>query len=412
MQADNLAHEIRLALRNVTRQRRRAALALVTISGGVICMLLAGGFIEWIFQDMRESTIRSQLGHIQIVRPGFFDKGIADPYAYLLPGQSDALKRVSTATDVQVVAPRLIFSGLLSHGDDTISFAGEGVDPQKETTLSAALNVVDGEPLSAAEPGGILLGEGLAANLGVKVGDNVVILVTTAQGSLNAVEARVRGIFATITKAYDDSAIRAPLALAQRLVKVDGATSWVVLLTRTEATQNTVDALRGGALPEREYEVIAWTALADFYNKTVALFSRQVGVVKLLIGLIIVLSITNTLSMAVIERTDEIGTAMALGIRQSAILRMFMLEGLVLGVFGGIVGLALGWLLAQAISAFGIPMPPPPGMARGYIGQILVTPGLAAEAFSIAVSTTFLASILPARKASRMVIVDALRHQR
>lgn len=411
MKADTLVRETRLALRNVTRQRRRALLAVVTIAGGVICMLLAGGFIQWIFQDMRESTIRSQLGHIQIVRPGFYEKGIANPYAYLLPAEGEEWGLVEATSEIKTVTPRLVFSGLISHGEDTISFAGEGVVPEKEAELSRALTIVDGKSLSSEEPSGILLGEGLAANLGVKVGDSVVLLGTTAQGTMNGVDARVRGIFATITKAYDDSALRAPLPLAQQLVRVAGATNWVILLNHTEDTDAAVESLQR-RLPTGKFELVSWQTLADFYNKTVTLFSRQVGVVQVLIGLIIILSISNTLSMAVIERTGEIGTSMAIGVRRAAILRQFVLEGLVLGAIGGLIGLTLGWLLAQVISAIGIPMPPPPGMARGYIGQILITPQLATQALVLAVVTTFLASLFPARKASRMIIVDALRHQR
>lgn len=116
MRPDTLAREISLALRNVTRQRRRALLALVTIVGGVVCLLLAGGFIQWIFQDMRESTIHSQLGHLQIVRPGFFEKGIADPYAYLLPKAESQLAAVAATEGVRTVTPRLVFSGLVSRG--------------------------------------------------------------------------------------------------------------------------------------------------------------------------------------------------------------------------------------------------------------------------------------------------------
>lgn len=90
----------------------------------------------------------------------------------------------------------------------------------------------------------MLLGEGLAANLGVKVGDTIVLVVTTAQGSINGVDARVRGIFATITKAYDDNALRVPLPMAQQLVRVAGATSWVVLLDETGRTDEIAKTLQ------------------------------------------------------------------------------------------------------------------------------------------------------------------------
>jgi len=82
-----------LAGRNLRRNSQRTLVAVLTVASGIIAFFLAGGFIAWIFQDMREATIRSQLGHIQIVRPGYFEKGIADPYAFLLPADSAEQKR-------------------------------------------------------------------------------------------------------------------------------------------------------------------------------------------------------------------------------------------------------------------------------------------------------------------------------
>ena len=153
-----------------------------------------------------------------------------------------------------------------------------------------------------------------------------------------------------------------------------------------------------------------WYSLADFYNKTVTLFNKQMAVMWVIVAAIIVLSITNTMTMSVIERTWEIGTAMALGDTRATVLIRFLLEGAVVGLVGGVIGLALGYLLAQWISSIGVPMPAPPGMAHGYIGRILITPRLAAESFALAIFTTVIASLYPAWKASRLEIVDALRH--
>lgn len=379
------------------------------ISGGVTSLLLASGFINWIYQDMRESTIHSQLGHVQITRPGFLREGIADPYSFLLPEQPP--EDLASLAQLRVLTPRLAFSGLASLGDETISFVGEGIDPQREAPITRAIKIVSGRDLSAVDAAETLLGEGLAANLGAKAGDTLVLLVTTAAGGINAVEVQVAGTFATITKAYDDSVLRLPIGVARVLMQVDGATTWVALLERTDATASAVAGLRA-RLDPAAFEVIPWSDLADFYNKTVELFSKQVGVVRLLIALIVILSISNTLSMSVIERTSEIGTMMALGIRRSGIMQLFVLEGALLGVAGGLIGILVGWLLAQGISAIGIPMPPPPGMARGYIGQIAISPGLIVDGLLLAFLTTLAASIAPAWKASRLVIVDALRQAR
>ena len=106
--------DLLLAFRNVIRQKRRAGFALAIIGGGVIAMLLAGGFIQWVLDTMRESTIYSQLGHIQVVRPDYYQKGIADPYRYLLPQGSEAEAQIRKTPSVVTVTPRLSFVGLIS----------------------------------------------------------------------------------------------------------------------------------------------------------------------------------------------------------------------------------------------------------------------------------------------------------
>lgn len=397
-----------IATRNLMRNTNRTVVAVLTVAGGVVAFLLAGGFIAWIFQDMREATIHSQLGHIQIVRPQYFERGIADPYAFLLPADSAEEKAISGTAGVVSLTPRLALSGLISHGEATVAFIGEGIDPVREKPISSRITIISGRDLASTSESAVILGEGLAKSVGVKPGDTIVLLATASNGSTNAVELTVAGTFATITKEYDDNALRLPIAVARKLMRVAGATSWVVLLDKTERTSATVSAL-GAMLPAKDFELVPWTALADFYNKTVVLFSKQVSVMKVIIGLIIVLTISNTQTMSVLERTTEIGTSLAIGLRRTVILRMFVIEGVMIGVLGGIIGVVLGYLLAAAISAVGIPMPPPPGMARGYIGAILISRTLAADALVLALVTTLLASLMPAWKASRMNIVDALR---
>ena len=404
-----LVSDIRLAVRNILRNRQRSVVAVSTVALGIVAFLLAGGFIEFIFQDLRETTIHSQLGHLQITRPGYFERGIADPYSFLLPGGSPDQDRVQRTPGFASLAPRLAFSGLISYREATMAFIGEGIDPEREKRLSSSVNIVSGRNLQSASETAALLGEGLARNVGLQPGDVVVILATAANGSPSAVEVTVVGTFATTSKQYDDRALRLPLSVARKLMKVQGATSWVVLLEQTEKTAAAVLDLRA-ALDDQRFEVVPWNDLADFYNKTVVLFSKQVGVVKFIIGLLIVLTISNTQTMCVLERTTEIGTSLALGQRSRQVMRMFITEGALLGVLGGILGIVVGYLLAVVISAIGVPMPPPPGMAHGYIGQIVVTTALVGEGLVLALITTLLASVMPAWKASRMNIVDALRH--
>jgi len=405
-----LAVDFRLALRNILRQRRRSAIALAAIGFGVVAMMLAAGYIEWIFWANREKSTVNQIGHIQVSRPGYHEEGRADPLAYLLPSESPAMTVLRGTPGVQSVAPRLSFTGLASHGESTLSFVGEGVDPARDPS-ARDLFIVEGKQLAAEDPKGILLGAGLAANLGVKAGDTLVLLSNTPSGGINAVEGTVRGLASTSMKAFDDTMLRVTIGLAHELLRVSGAHIWVTTLQQTEMTDRVLAQLKIDKSLEG-FEIVPWTHLADFYNKTVELFSRQMAVVKSIIALIIVLSISNTMTMSVMERTVEIGTAMALGIRQRRILGLFLLEGGLLGALGGIVGVAAGYLLATLISAVGIPMPPAPGMSRGFIAAIMITPGIVGEALLLALSTTLVASIYPAWRASRLVIVEALRHNR
>ena len=105
------------------------------LSGGVVAFLLASGFMHWAFQDMRESTIHSQLGHAQVVRPGYFQQGLANPYDYLLPADTTRVPDIA-GVKILTVAPRLSFNGLFSRGEDTVSFVGEGIDPARYAALA------------------------------------------------------------------------------------------------------------------------------------------------------------------------------------------------------------------------------------------------------------------------------------
>ena len=400
-----------LAFRNITRQKRRSGIAVGAVTFGIAALILANGFIEWIFLDFREATIKSHLGHLQIVRPGYHEAGKADPFAFLLPDTMPELETLTESQRIKTVAPRISFSGLISHGESTLSFIGDGVSAQEQEAFGDALQISAGRNLSADDPLDIIVGEGLARNLGINVGDKVVLLATTASRGTNAVEVNIRGLFSTVTKSYDDAALRMPIETARQLLRTKGSHVWVVLLNETAQTDTMLAELRT-RLKKDDLEIVPWYALADFYNKTVTLFTKQIHGIRMIIALIILLSITNTMTMSVMERIGEIGTSMALGVTRVGIMRLFLSEGALIGCLGGMLGLLLGLLFAHIISGIGIPMPPPPGMARGYTGEILVTPDIALESLALAVGTTLAASIYPAWRASRMQIVEALRHNK
>jgi putative ABC transport system permease protein len=400
-----------LAFRNSVRHARRTAIAVGAVAFGVAALIVASGFVEWMLLTFREEAIQSRLGHLQVVRPGYHNGGSADPYSFLLPDLLPESTGLLDSRSVRVIAPRLSFNGLISHEDATLSFIGEGVSPSHEAAFEHGVQILQGRDLSSDEARDVIVGVGLARNLGLSIGHRVVLLATPVTGGTNAVELSVRGIFSTISKAYDDVALRVPIQTAQELLRTTGAHAWVVLLQETRDTEAVLARLRE-KLAQQQFEVVPWYELADLYNKTVRLFSAQVNVIRLILAVIILLGILNTTTMSIMERTGEIGTCMALGVRRRGILRLFIAEGLVIGCMGGILGICLGLALAVAISAAGIPMPPPPGVSHGYTTQVVVTLRIVVEALVLAMLSALLGSIYPAWSASRKKVVDALRHNR
>lgn len=387
------------------REPRRWLMAGLAVAFGTIGVILADGFIERIFIDFREEVVRAHFGHLQIVP---VDDASTGAGGALVVAQEPARAALDRAFPGAVLAARMSLVGLASVGERTVSFIAEGVEPDRERTLSSSLVVDRGRMFDRDDAREALVGEGLARNLGVAPGDTLTLLVNTRGGGVNAVDVQVSGIFYTATKAYDDRALRLPLRTAQQLVRSDELAKLVAVLPDSDDARRAVQLLEA-ELAGQAVRVRHWSELAEFYNKTVELFSRQLDVVRGVIIAIVLLSVANTMARNVMERTAEIGTMMALGRRRVAVARVFLAEGLAIGVVGGLAGLVAGWGLAIAISAIGIPMPAPPGMARGFIGGVAFTADIALIAFAVAVFTSVAASVLPAIRAARLDVVDALR---
>ncbi len=408
-----MALYLKLAIRNVFRNRRRTLITIAAMGFGGAAIIVFGGFVHAIYWGVRESTIRSQVGHIQIYRHGYSEKGNLAPYDYLIPDYAGLRAELLKLDHVRAVTARLGFSGLVSTGDTTTSFVGTGVQPESETDLSALAVIVDGTELATRDPRGVTLGVGLARAFGVKPGDDLTLLSTTRAGSINALAVKVRGVWESGEKAYDDRFLRLGLPEVQRLLDVEnGEVQSVVLLL--DATDNTgaVRAQLDRLIRDRhlDLEVRTWEDLALRYHQVRELFGRIFAVLTLIVSIMVVFGITNTMTMAIFERTREIGTVMALGTRRRGVISMFVLEGVALGVLGGIAGVVLGLVLARVISAIGIQLPPPPGSTRGFLVQIFIVPEVLVQAFRLSLITATLASLYPAWRAARLDVVEALRH--
>ena len=398
----------RLAFRNIFRNRLRTSLTLAAIIAGVTAVIISGGFVEDVFVQLRESTIHSRIGHVQIFRHGYTEYGLREPFRYSIEKPRFITDTAQSIPHVQAVMNRLNFSGLANNGRADLPIIGEGIEPDKEAQLGTATTIIAGRQLRDTDTFGAVIGEGVSAALNLRPGNFMTLMVNTAGGALNTLEYEIVGVFRTFSKEYDDRAVRIPLSSAQELLFTQSAHSVVVLLDDTSTT-DTVASILKNKLELLGYEIKPWYELADFYQKTEALYRRQFGALQFIILVMLVLSVASTVNMAVYERTGEFGTLLALGLRQRQIFTLVVLENTLLGLLGSVLGVIVGMLLAGIVSGVGMDMPPPPGSNIGYIATIRLIPEVLAVAMLTGVLATVIAALLPARRTSRLAIVDALR---
>lgn len=398
----------KLAFRNVLRHRARTGMTLLAIIAGVIGLILSGGFVQDIFKQLGEALIHSQSGHLQITRPGYFERGARSPEKFLISDAEQLGAKIKAVEGVDGVMGRLYFNGLINNGLTDLPIVGEGIEPALEAKLGSTLTITTGRKLEEGDASGILLGQDLARALKLKPGDWATLLINTPEGALNSLEFEVVGTFQTFSKDYDARAVRIPLGAAQDLLATPGINTLVVALKRTEQTQQVAASL-SRQLPAAEIEVKTWLQLNDFYAKTVEMYDAQFGVLRLIILLMVLLSVANSVNMSVFERVGEFGTMMALGNRSRRVFLLIVSENLIIGTVGAVLGVVIGVVLAVAISAIGIPMPPPPNADLGYIAHIRIVPSVLASAFAVGWVATGIAAILPAMRVSRILVVDALR---
>ena len=400
---------LRLAFRNVFRQRTRSAMTLAAIVVSVVALILSGGFVQDIFVQLGEAVIHSQSGHVQIAKKGFFGAGSRNPEQYMIDDPEAIARRVAALPGVADVMTRLGFSGLLNNGRADLAIVGEGVQPAKEARLGTYVRIVAGRGLVASDRYAILLGEGVAHSLALAPGDRASLLLGTPEGAMNVQEFTVAGVFQSFSKEYDARTVKLPLAAAQELLDTRGANVLVVSLRDTGSTakaRHAIDTLLAGSGLATE----SWQQLNDFYGKTVDLYDRQLSVLRAIVLLMVLLGVANTTNMTVYERTGEVGTMRAIGNRRRFVFSLLMTESALLGAIGAAIGVALGVVLALSISRIGIPMPPPPNSNLGYLAQVRVVPAQVAAAAAIGFVATVAACIVPALRVSRVPVVDALRH--
>ncbi|MFC2171219.1 FtsX-like permease family protein [Acidobacteriota bacterium] len=407
-----------LACRNVFRNKRRTRLTLLIAATGVVSLIIFGGYTQSSYDGMREATIRSGIGHLQLYKKGFNEKGAVDKTKYVIDNYEEITDLIASdpvlSKHVLKVGAELNFSGIVSSEDASTVCIGRGVQPEQDALLSASDIIIKGEMFSADAMEDAVIGSGLASSIGADLGDYLTILVARRGGSLNAVDIHVSGIMQGAAKEYDDTIIKMPLSLSWQLMGMNSVSKIVILLDETENTD--MIAKRWEELiaqKDLDLEYRTWSDLAIFYHSVKRIFDGIFFFVKLIIAIIVIFAIGNTLTMSVMERVQETGTLRAMGCTKLHVMKTFLAEGVVLGLLGGILGVIAGLAIAEIINLMGgVHMSAPPGQTHDVDVLILSRnfPILWLESIALTVLTAFLSSIFPARRASKMDVAEALRH--
>lgn len=399
---------LKFAVQNTLRNRRRSLVTVSIAALGTAGILLAGGFALFTYESLAEASARDS-GHLILGKPDQFVKDEEVPLQYGLDNASDLRAQLLADPAVRAVLPRVEFSGLISNGDKSIVMIGLGVEPDSEFSVKGPfLTVKNGEVLAtgAKEPE-VMLGEALARNLKAKPGSSLTLLASTTEGALNALDVRVKAVFATGTPEIDKRLVYTDIATAQKLLATQRVSSLGLFLSRMEQTLPTQARL---AAAHPELKVLTWEDQAFFYTSVRDLYNRIFGALGIIIGVIVVFVVTNAMSMAIIERTREIGTLRALGTLPGQLLRTLSLEGMVLGGVGALAGAALALGISMLLYVVEVQMPPPPGRSEGYPLYITVDVLLYVATIATMVLLSTAASAWVARKTVHMPVVDALAH--
>src|ERR1041384_1620259 len=396
----------KLAFRNLGRNKTRSLLSALAVGIGMALLLLMVSVLQGEMGGALQNSIRLQSGHLQI-RPANYEEGKASlKWEDLIENPDQLVQKLKSMSQVTVATPRLIASSILTVGDESKGVQILGIEPDSAANQPFRQGMLTGEFLKADDREGILIGNALADKLNLKVNNKVNLLVTTSNGNVNEQLFTIRGIFTTRTPGYDESTIFMPLAKAQAITATENHASTIFVLLQDS---NQADAV-AQALKSNNYKVLTWRD----QNAFIAQFEDFANAFFIIIYLIVLgitaTVVTNTLVMAVFERTREIGILAAIGMKGRGIMAQFLAEAALLATGGVIGGLIIGGLAVAYFATKGI-----------YIGDYGVT-GIMMEdhiyaqftwanTINLAIVTyiiTLIASLYPAVLAARMEPVEAL----
>jgi ABC-type lipoprotein release transport system permease subunit len=412
---------LRLAARNLIRERRRTLLSGLAMVIGMALLVFSralaeGGHEEWI-----EAGVRLGNGHVSVQYPEYGRRRTID--RRLAPATVDAVERAIASPGIErrlvAAAPRLSVQGLASSASSALPVAVTGVDPEAERHFSLIPEKLDdGRYLETDDRLRAFVGARLAERLDLDVGDRFVLTAQDASGEIVGQMARVAGTFRTGIPEADESIVQIPLSTAREWLDVPGAvTSYDLLLRGSRDVRAVRSALRSQLADLGDAaEVLTWRDAQPDLAAAVRMDDFADYVFHAILFGIAALAIINTILMSVMRRTREFGVLRALGLRRSEVGRIVFVEGLLLTLASGVTGMVLGlagtWLLFrngfdfssfmnEDLTAAGVVIDPV------VIPAFRITQVLASLAFIFAIGS--LASLYPAWRATRVDVAEAMK---
>lgn len=398
-----------LGWRNLWRRPRRSILTFLAIVLGLLLFILTRGIQMGTYEKIIEKAVRTNTGYIQIHKAGYLEN---HSFEYMIDDASKIIEALGNEPEVAFFTTRINSEALIASDKGTTGTAVIGVDASREfeiTTLKTRMK----EGRLPAEEGDIMVGERMAKNLKVGLGDELILIGNGADGSLGADRYYLKGIFATGVADFDSSIAIIGIDDADRLFSMNGGVTEIVIhindFNRAEELSGRLSSLFSGS----GMEVHSWKELLPEMVQMITLDNIG-GLVMLWFFFIIVIAvILNTILIATLERVKEFGIMMSLGLRPSQIFGIVMSEAAVLVLMGTLIGLALSWWIGGYLeqNPFGLGENVSKQMEEQGLSPLIytrITAGLLLSWGGAIFLCSMLAAVYPALKVSRLSPLKAM----
>ncbi len=405
----SLSKYLSIAYRDLVRNGRRSALTALAVALGLVVVFAFASLIDGMLETMVADNIRLSSGHLQIRNENYDASNENLKSQDLLEKGDEWAAQVESLAEVQSAAPVLWSGGLLSTAGESIGIQIVGIDPEDAFHTPIRDGIVAGEYLSADDRGQILVGRILADQMGITVGQRVSVAASDANGVGQEGIFTVAGLVDTGFPSIDQHRILMPMAQAQAFSGVgDRFSSLVLILDDQEDTALVADNVQ---VPETQ--IVTWEELNSLILESVGTGMIFYYILYGIVFLAVAVIIANTLLMSVFARAREIGILASLGMRGRQILGLFLVEGILLAIFG----IALGWVLGMGVVAYmtyvGFSIPAETAtMVEGMAFGSTIKGRFALDQFIILslllLAIVSLVSLYPAWYASKMEPVEAI----